>query len=148
METIKIRIESFTKEQSCSSCDRYSHSAFIKKIPKGVLPCDYDKNEKLVEVEFIVDTDKFTPVMAKEILEFFTWDYNEEADPIDEVMNKYAMSAIKIATFEGYNENGVISEFENKEGFYPLNEKTGIQLVSVSGYEFDERLLCVTIVKK
>jgi len=87
METIKIGIESFTKEQSCSSCDRYSHSAFIKKIPKGVLPCDYDKNEKLVEVEFSDGRKSWIPLSyffgkmicnAKQILQLYPDGHTEE----------------------------------------------------------------------
>ncbi|OFY87864.1 MAG: hypothetical protein A3F72_03045 [Bacteroidetes bacterium RIFCSPLOWO2_12_FULL_35_15] len=31
---------------------RFSHPGFTRKIPKGITPCDYDKNEKLIEVEY------------------------------------------------------------------------------------------------
>ena len=53
MEFIKIPIEQLTNEpMTCNRHDRFSHSGFTRKIPKGITPCDYDKDEKLIEVEF------------------------------------------------------------------------------------------------
>ncbi|MBL7971547.1 MAG: hypothetical protein JNL03_08500, partial [Prolixibacteraceae bacterium] len=70
---------------------------------------------------------------------------DKEADPIDEVMKKYAIEAIRVATFNGYNELGVIDEFERKEGFSALRSEYGIELISVSEYQFDEEKLTVEI---
>lgn len=50
---------------------------------------NYDIYE--AEVDFKVDTDIFKEESAKELLEFFTWDYDTEANPIDELMKKYAI---------------------------------------------------------
>jgi len=85
---------------------------------------------------FTVDTEKFTAEIAKQTLEFFTWDYDSDADPIAEVMKKYGMAAIKEATFGNWNTQGVISQFDNKEGFYPIDGTCGVKLINVEGYEF------------
>ena len=86
--------------------------------------------------EFCVDTEKFTPEMGKATLEFFDWEYDEEADPVDEVMKKYAIAAISEATRNMHNTNGVIRDFEQMEGFAPVNGSVGLNLLYVVGYEF------------
>jgi len=98
------------------------------------------------EATFKVDTERFTAEMAQQTLDFFSWDYDEEADPIDEVMKKYAMEAIRIATFNNYNVNGVISEFNNNEGYCKVDGRMGIELLSVEGYEFDDDALSMEVV--
>lgn len=53
MDVIKIPVNQLKEELvSCAGKDRYSHSAWTKKLPKGVLPCDHDKVEKLIEIEY------------------------------------------------------------------------------------------------
>jgi hypothetical protein len=53
MEFIKIPEKQLIKEpMTCSCRDRFSHPAFTRKIPKGITPSDYDKDEKLIEIEF------------------------------------------------------------------------------------------------
>lgn len=54
IEFIKIPIEQLIKEPACCSAkDRYSHSAWTRKVSPGLLvPCDYSKTEKLMEVEY------------------------------------------------------------------------------------------------
>lgn len=104
---------------------------------------DYDFLE--ADVCFKVDTSIFTAEHASPTLEFFTWDYDKDADPIDEVMKKYAIEAIRIATINNYNEFGVISEFEENEGFVRIDGSIGISLISISGYSFDPDKLNVTI---
>ncbi len=108
----------------------------------------YTFNYNFYEAEacFKVDTDKFTDEHAKATLEFFSWDYDKEANPIDEVMKKYAMQAIKIATFNGYNVFGVKEEFNDLEGFYKIDGSSGIELTVISEYEFDEDSLDMTVV--
>ena len=92
-------------------------------------------------VSFQVDTDVFTAEKANETLTFFTWIYDKGADPVDEVMKKYAIEAIKQATFNNYNEFGVITAFEDNEGFGRLDGSIGITLLEVTGYDFDESQL-------
>jgi hypothetical protein len=50
----------------------------------------FDYNIYDAQATFKVDTEKFTPEMAQSTLDFFTWDndYDEEEDPVDEVMKK------------------------------------------------------------
>lgn len=106
------------------------------------------KNYKFVynmyeaEVEFLVDTELFTTEMAKSNLQFFIWDYNKDAEPIDEIMKKYAMKAI-IASSRGYMNNvySIQQEFDNCEGFYKIDGSDGITLKSIIPYEFNEENL-------
>ena len=109
----------------------------------------YTFNYNIYEAEagFKVDTDKFKADDAKLLLEFFTWDYDEEADPIDELMKKYAIKAIWVATFENYNENGVKKWFAESEGLIALDGSQGVELNLVSAFEFDEELLDMEVVK-
>ncbi len=95
---------------------------------------------------FKVDTDKFTKELAYATLDFFTWDYDKENDPIDEVMKKYAMEAIRIATFNNYSTYGVKEAFNNNEGYAKVDGSMGIELNIVSSYEFDESNLDMTVV--
>lgn len=53
IEFIKLQIDHLVKEPTACSCrDRYSHPAWTRKLPKWLTPCDYSKNEKLIEVEY------------------------------------------------------------------------------------------------
>lgn len=53
MDFIKIPINQLIEEPiACSQKVRYSHSGFTRKIPSGITPCDFDKDEKLIEIEF------------------------------------------------------------------------------------------------
>ncbi len=94
---------------------------------------------------FTIDTEIFTAAVAKETLEFFDWEYDKENDPINEVMKKYAMKAIKIATAEGYNAYGVSEAFKELEGYCRIDNSMGIYLDFVEGYEFNEHLLAIEI---
>jgi len=112
------------------------------------------KNYKFVynmyeaEVEFLVDTELFTTEMAKSSLKFFIWDYNKDADPIAEIIKKYAMKAI-IASSRGYMNNvySIEQEFVNCEGFIKVDGSVGIKLISITPYEFDEENLYIEIDK-
>ena len=87
---------------------------------------------------FEVDDTVFTNEHANATLEFFLWDYDKENDPIDEVMRKYAIRAIKEATFNGYNLYGVIGEFDSMEGYARVDGSNGLTLTEVSEYEIEE----------
>lgn len=52
MDYIKFDLKHLVEEVSSSSCKWYSSPAFARKLPKGIIPCDYDQKEKLIEVEF------------------------------------------------------------------------------------------------
>ena len=55
----------------------------------------YDYN---AECEFHIDLEKFTKEKAQATLDFFSWDYNEDADPIEEVLKKYAILVFEKAS--------------------------------------------------
>ncbi len=107
----------------------------------------FDYNLGDAKVSFKVDTSIFTKELAQATLDFFTWDagYDEDEDPIDEVMRKYAIEAIRIATMNWCGVEGVISEFKNKEGYASIDGSMGIQLESIRSYEFDENEMSVSI---
>ena len=52
MENLKLPIDRLLKQEHCGICDRYICPVFRKKIPKGIMPNDYDKKERLIEIEF------------------------------------------------------------------------------------------------
>lgn len=53
MESVKIKLSGLVKEQmGCAKVERFSSPLFTRKLGVGITPCDYDKKEKLVEIEF------------------------------------------------------------------------------------------------
>lgn len=105
----------------------------------------FDYNRCEATAIFEVDLNVFTKEMALETLTFFAWNYNKKADPIEEVMKKYAIQVIWTATINDYNEYGVIDEFESMEGFHKIDGSSGIKLICVDGYQLDEDALFVKI---
>ncbi len=108
----------------------------------------FNYNAYEAEVCFKVDTEKFTESNARLLLDFFTWDYDKEADPIDELMKKYAIKAILIATADNCNEEGVKSWFAEQEGFIAIDGSRGVEINLVSAYEFDEDALDMVVVEE
>ena len=105
---------------------------------------NYDNNE--AQVCFKVDTEKFTEELTYATLDFFIWDYDKDNDPIDEVMKKYAIQAIRIATFNNRNLYGVKEAFNELDGFAKVDGTMGIELNMISHYEFDEDKFDINIV--
>lgn len=97
---------------------------------------EFDYNLYEASVVFEVDLDKFTKEMALATLEFFSWDYNEDNDPIDEVMFKYAQEVISHESTDMLFADPV-KYFENKEGFGKIDGSIGIKLKRSKGIEFD-----------
>lgn len=87
---------------------------------------------------FLVDTDVFKPESAKVLLEFFSWDYDKEADPIEEILKKYAIRAIMVSSYENYSIEGVKYWFREQEGYLPIDGSQGVLLTNLMDYEFDE----------
>ena len=85
-----------------------------------------------------LDTEKFTKESAQDYLDFFSWDFDKDADPVEEYMKKVAMQCIKECTFNGLSLEGVISIFEEAEGWPYIDGSVGITLLDVTPYEFDE----------
>ena len=103
---------------------------------------DYDFGN--AEATLKVDLDIFTEETAKLLLDFFGWRYDDET-VIDDLLKKYAMKAISVSTAENLNEFGVKNWFAEQEGFLALDGSQGLELILVSGYEFDDELLEVTV---
>ena len=101
-----------------------------------IYKCDYDGKEAYAE--FRVDFDKLTNEDAKTLLDFFSWDYDSENNTIDELINMYAMIAIRVATANNYNEFGVKNWFEDNEGYLRIDGSYGVELIKIEPYEFDE----------
>ncbi len=87
---------------------------------------------------FEVDDTVFTNEHANATLYFFDWDYDKDDDPIDQVIIKYAIRAIKEATYNGYNLYGVIGEFDSMEGYAKVDGSSGVTLTEVSEYDIWE----------
>lgn len=91
-----------------------------------------------------VDLDIFKEDMAKELLDFFGWNYDDKTI-IDDLLKKYGMQVISVASSENLSVYGVKRWFSVNEGFIPLDGSQGIELINVDLYEFDEDLLEITI---
>lgn len=110
----------------------------------ALITYEFDYGFEQAYCSFLVDTERFTDKHANATLEFYSWDYDKDADPVDEVMKKYALAAIKFATFNGHNVHGVISDFAETEGYGMVDGSIGVKLLSVGEYDFDESDLQVT----
>ncbi len=108
----------------------------------------FNYNDYKASAKFEVNTEIFTEVEAQETLDFFTWDYDKDENPIDAIMKKYAIKVIEEATFHNYSTYGVISAFNDKEGFFKLDGSEGIKLTYVEEFEFDEEDLEMEITIK
>jgi hypothetical protein len=95
---------------------------------------DYHK----AEVSFEVDLDIFTPEYSLETLTFFSWRYDEEADPVDEVMKKYALAVLRFLAEGGFHTVDSVKKDFNEEGFDPIDGTIGITLLAYEEFEFDE----------
>lgn len=90
-----------------------------------------------VDATFEVDTTKFTREAALTFLNFFTWDWDKDEDPIDEAMRKLALAAFKVASGNNYNAFGVANELSEWEAYPLLDGSTGIRILDVDIYEFN-----------
>ena len=104
----------------------------------------YDLEYEL-QVVFKVDTDKFKPEDAKTLLNFYSWDYDQDEDPINELLKKYAIELLILTSGSKFNLYTVRNMFERQEGFISLDGSQGVELVSVLGHEYDESLLDMEI---
>lgn len=97
-----------------------------------------------LDVVFEVDEEKFRPV-AQETLDFFTWDYDEDEDPVIEGVKKYAARVLDVGTEYNYNTKGVKDMFDRGiEGYASLDGKYGITLLSSEVIDYTELTVEVT----
>ncbi|WP_378186864.1 DUF2528 family protein [Aquimarina sp. W85] len=102
---------------------------------------EYDYNSLEASAVIEIDTDKLSKKDAKSLLEFFFWNWNKENDIYEELAKKYAWVAIRFATHNEHNLLGVKEDFEEAEGFPPVDGTYGITLLEVEGLHIDEYLL-------
>lgn len=96
-------------------------------------------------VHFDVDVDIFTEQIAKETLDFFKWEVEPDYENclIEEALKKYARMMIIIGAFRNISLNQIISEFNELEGYCPLDGTYGITCTLFEGHDFDENELGV-----
>jgi len=109
---------------------------------------NYNYNFYAAEVQLKVDTSVFTDEKAQDLLDFFSWRYDKEKPPVDELLKKYALMIIEVATAENYNEEGVKEWFDKAEGCIKIDGSEGLELIYVSSYEFDEEELTISITEE
>lgn len=101
-----------------------------------VLKYDFTYNNDAT-ASFEVNTNIFTEKDAKLLLEFVDWDYDKDENPIDELMTKYAIEAIKYASLNNSNLYRVINIFADTEYLCPVDGSVGVKLLKVNGYDFN-----------
>lgn len=91
------------------------------------------------EITFEVDRELFTAEKANIILEFFCWDYDKQADPVEEVLKKYALECFKRSARALFDPGEFLKkEFEDLEGYCKIDGSEGLELISIEQYEFNE----------
>lgn len=98
------------------------------------------------DIIFEVDTDKYTEELALATLEFFYWTWNNQNDPIIEVLKKISIQCLSLS-LDGYSVLGIIDEFDNKEGFPKLDGSNGLTLVRIDDFELNENNLSLEIIE-
>lgn len=90
-------------------------------------------------VSFKVDPEKFTAEMAKETLDFFSWEDppDPDGDPVDEFMKKLAIECFIVGMENSWNENGVMHQFEDREGWPRIDGSIGVTILSIDNLRFD-----------
>lgn len=87
-------------------------------------------------VSFEINDEVYTDDIAQLTLDFFCWTYNTERKPTVEVLKKICIECIGLS-IQGWNKHGVISEFDNLEGFPKLDGSLGITLLEIDDFRFD-----------
>jgi hypothetical protein len=108
----------------------------IKKY-KFQYDCIYD-------IIFKVDLEIYTKELALATLEFFTWHWDKDSDPITEALKKIALVCLQFSA-DGWNEIGIIDQFIDLEGYPRLDGSYGVTLVRIDNFEYDENNLSLEI---
>ncbi len=94
----------------------------------------------------VVNTNLFSEDLALIELENMKCTFDRKANPIDELMKKYAIEVIKSSTFNNYDTNNVIKDFKRKEYFSEIDGSKGIKLTHVSPYSITEEYLAFELI--
>lgn len=82
---------------------------------------------------------------VKLMIDFFWSSENiDEDSKLKFLLKKYALQIISISSDFNLNLEGVKSWFKEHEGYMPIDDSFGIELVHLIHYEFDEMLLELT----
>lgn len=103
---------------------------------KKIYKFDYDFGKAEVSLE--VDLDNFTPEHAQATLTFFTWDFDEDNDPIAEVMKKYALAVLQYSIDYGISSTEILKRDFDLEGFGSINGKIGITLLDFEPFGLND----------
>lgn len=93
------------------------------------------------EVVFEVDLEKFTPEVALMTLEFFSWEYDKEGDPVYEALKKYALQVLIYLSERGFHSVDSVKKEFDEEGFGNIDGSIGILLIDYDEFSFDPDLL-------
>lgn len=105
-------------------------------MPKRTYEFDYQCGDASCVIE--VDTEIFTEEIANQVLSFFDWEWDNEGELITEAVKKYALRIFQLSAGKNYSLKGLISQFNDQEGFAPFGKMYGIQLKDFEKYEFAE----------
>ncbi len=94
---------------------------------------------------FVVDTEKFKKKDAQLLLDFFTWDYDKENNPIEELLKKYTVEIFILVLSQNLNISGVNDYFDNEEGLICLDGSVGVELIGVNKFSFNEEEFSILI---
>ena len=103
---------------------------------------DYDCGNG--EVVFKIDLGKFKKV-AQVTLDFFSWSYDKEEDPVIEAAKKYAEACMRFAMQEDTDSTPYITQYFEREGFCKVDGSCGILLTSIYYPQIDDSLFSVEI---
>ncbi|MDM1536382.1 hypothetical protein [Myroides odoratimimus] len=83
-----------------------------------------------------INEELFTPQLLQSALDFFCWDYNKKGNLYEEYAKKLAK---QIAYFSmDWNESGIIDQFEDLEGYPPLDGSMGVKLIRCDNFRLED----------
>lgn len=103
----------------------------------------YDCDASIVKFE--VDLEKFTPAMARQLLNYLGCLLNSDGDPVIECLTKYAAECIRYGASVNTGILGVIDSFDSIAGWYPIDGSRGIELIRFERMEIHEADLDIKI---
>lgn len=113
----------------------------------AVIKYTIEYNQGEASAVFNVDNNFFTAEKALMTLDFFLWDYDKDNDPIDEVLKKYALKCFEISAKPSFDSVARCkSEFQDMEGFCRIDGSSGINLIRMESFDFDEDE--ITVIKQ
>lgn len=96
--------------------------------------------ENVCDCTLKVDRSIFTEQHAKATLDFFLWDYDDEEDPVTEVLKKYALQIMAVATEHNASSREEVMRIwaRSIEGYGPIDGTIGIDLINVTPIDWHD----------